>query len=59
MLLFKDCDATERARMAMNLQQPPSEFNYTEMGFKKTKVPAGIWAEIKEFWDTVSRLLFL
>ena len=73
----QECDATERARMAMNLAQPPSEYNYTEigetntflvlscifilsffllllfLGFKKTKVPAGIWAEIKEFWETV------
>ena len=28
----QDCDATERARMAMNLQQPPTEYNYTELG---------------------------
>ena len=46
-----ECDATERARIQMNLQQPALHHNYTEMGFKKTKVPAGIWSEIKAFWE--------
>lgn len=45
------CDATERARVAMNLEQPPTQFNYTEIGFKKTRVPDDIWAEILKFWE--------
>lgn len=46
-----ECDATERARMAMNLEQPPHQHNYTEMGFKKTRVPIEVWADIQSFYE--------
>ena len=44
------CDATEQARMEMNLEQPKSQHNYTEIGFKKTRVPDGLWQEILRFY---------
>lgn len=44
------CDATERARMAMNLQQPRMQHNYTVIGFKKTRVPDAIWAPLLSFF---------
>jgi hypothetical protein len=46
-----ECDANERARMEMNLAQPATEHNYTEMGFKKTRVPPNVWTLIKKFYD--------
>jgi hypothetical protein len=38
----RECDATERARLEMNLAQPKTEHNYTEVGFKKIRLPKGI-----------------
>ena len=47
----KECDATERSRIEMNLEQPRSQHNYTEIGFKKTRVPDDLWREISEFYE--------
>ena len=38
----RECDATERARLEMNLAQPKSEHNYTKVGFLKRKLPKGV-----------------
>jgi prolyl 4-hydroxylase len=46
-----ECDATERARMSMNLEQPKNQHNYTENGFKKTRVPLDLWNEILQFYE--------
>ena len=48
---FSECEATERARVQMNLNQPRTQHNYTEVGFKKVKVPEGIWKDILKFWE--------
>jgi hypothetical protein len=45
------CDATEHARMQMNLDQPRSQHNYTEQGFKKTRVPDDLFKEITQFYQ--------
>jgi prolyl 4-hydroxylase len=45
------CLATEEDRVRMNLNQPKSMQNYTEMGFKKIKCPPGVFKLIKQFWD--------
>ena len=45
------CDATEHARMRMNLDQPRSQHNYTEQGFKKTRVPDDLFKEIQQFYQ--------
>ena len=46
----QECDANEDARVEMNKQQPASQYNYTELGFKKTKVPEDIWKKILKFY---------
>ena len=46
-----ECDATERARIDMCLTQPRSQHNYTEIGFKKMRVPALIWGDLLRFWE--------
>ena len=45
------CDATEHARIEMNLRQPRGQHNYTEIGFKKTRVPEELFKEIKQFYE--------
>eukprot|EP00591_Stephanopyxis_turris_P013528 CAMPEP_0195511534 /NCGR_PEP_ID=MMETSP0794_2-20130614/3819_1 /TAXON_ID=515487 /ORGANISM="Stephanopyxis turris, Strain CCMP 815" /LENGTH=456 /DNA_ID=CAMNT_0040639151 /DNA_START=95 /DNA_END=1462 /DNA_ORIENTATION=- len=45
------CDSTERDRIAMNMRQPRSMQNYTELGFKKIKAPDEVFNVIKKFWD--------
>ena len=45
------CEATENARIAMNLRQPRGQHNYTEIGFKKTRLPDELFAEIKQFYE--------
>jgi hypothetical protein len=44
------CDATELARMEMNFEQPRSQHNYTEIGFKKMRVPDDLFEEILLFY---------
>lgn len=47
----RSCDSTERARVAMSLDQPKRHINYTETGFKKTRVPETVWQDIIQFWE--------
>lgn len=47
----RECDMTEEQRIAMNLNQPRMQYNYTETGFLKMKVPESVWSIIKEFYD--------
>ena len=47
----RECDATERARLEMALEQPPTHFNYTELGFKKGKVPEDLFRDILDFYE--------
>lgn len=46
-----DCDSTERTRLEMNLRQPASQHNYTEIGFKKMKVPKEAWEPLIAFYE--------
>jgi hypothetical protein len=47
----RECDANERARLEMNLEQPATQYNYTELGFKKVKIPSDIWGDILKFYN--------
>jgi prolyl 4-hydroxylase len=47
----RECDGTERARMDMNMAQPGSQHNYTEIGFKKLKAPPAAWAPLIAFYE--------
>ena len=46
-----ECDATENARVAMNLRQAQIQHNYTEIGFKKMKAPPDVWNIINTFYQ--------
>ena len=48
---LRECDGNERARIAMNLEQPATQQNYTEIGFKKTVCPESAWKPLLEFWQ--------
>lgn len=45
------CDETERDRIAMNVRQPQSMTNYTDLGFTKVQFPKKIFKLVKAFWD--------
>lgn len=45
-----ECDATESRRLQMNVDQPSSQHNYTQIGFKKIRTPATIWGDIQKFY---------
>lgn len=44
------CDETEEERMDMNLRQPPSMMNYTELGFAKVAAPKKVVTALQKFW---------
>jgi len=45
------CDETEEERIDMNLRQPPSMTNYTELGFAKVVAPKKVFAALQKFWE--------
>lgn len=45
------CDETEEDRIDMNVRQPQSMTNYTELGFKKLQAPKKMFAAILKFWN--------
>jgi hypothetical protein len=46
-----ECDGTENARIAMNLDQPMHQWNYTEIGFKKLRVPKSAWEPLIQYYN--------
>ena len=46
-----ECDETERSRIEMNLDQPRTQHNYTDIGFKKMRAPAALWDPIIQFYE--------
>ena len=49
---FRECDANERARLEMSLDQPAHQHNYTEVGFKKLKAPDELYKPLKDFYES-------
>lgn len=47
----RECDSNDRARMDMNYDQPRSQHNYTDMGFKKIKAPDSVMKPILKFYQ--------
>ena len=45
------CDASERSRLELTLTQPPNHINFTDIGFKKGKVPEDIFKDILAFYE--------
>ena len=48
---YRECDSNERARLEMSFEQPSTQVNYTEIGFKKMRAPEGVWKPLIEFWE--------
>jgi len=48
---YRECDSNERARLEMSFEQPATQVNYTEIGFKKMRAPEGVWKPLIEFWE--------
>lgn len=46
----EECDAMEISRLKMNMDQPSSQHNYTDVGFKKIRTPDAIWGDIQKFY---------
>lgn len=47
----RECESTEEDRIFMNRDQPRTQHNYTEVGFKKVKVPKEVWDAVSEFFN--------
>jgi hypothetical protein len=47
----RECMGTERARLEMSMDQPASQHNYTELGFKKLKLPPHVWEALSTFYE--------
>jgi prolyl 4-hydroxylase len=45
------CQHVEDFRLNMNVNQPKSVYNYTEVGYKKIKAPAELYKLIRDFYD--------
>lgn len=45
------CVHNEQDRIAMTLRQPASVYNYTEMGFMKTRAPDKVISLLRDFWN--------
>ena len=45
------CDSAEGGRMEMNRDQPKAQYNYTEVGFKKLRLPQNTWELLLNFWQ--------
>jgi prolyl 4-hydroxylase len=48
---FRECDANERARLEMSLEQPATQYNYTKIGFMKRRLPDDLFKMITTFWE--------
>lgn len=48
---YEECMETERARLKMSLEQPRTQYNYTEVGFKKIKAPRVVYEALKNYYE--------
>mmetsp|Transcript_13142 Transcript_13142/g.13605 ORF Transcript_13142/g.13605 Transcript_13142/m.13605 type:complete len:285 (-) Transcript_13142:30-884(-) len=51
MYSYGECMETERARLKMSLEQPRTQYNYTEIGFKKIKAPIAVYNALKKYYE--------
>jgi hypothetical protein len=47
----KECEQNERERLGMNVAQPPTQHNYTSVGFKLMRAPKEAWEPLIEFYN--------
>jgi len=52
MYSHKECWDTERARLKMSRDQTASQHNYTELGFKRRRLPEHVFKLLRDFYDT-------
>ena len=45
------CDKEEQHRLHMNVDQPPSVYNYTDTGFRKGRAPESLRHLLQAFWN--------
>lgn len=45
------CDMEEDQRMQMNMYQPESMYNYTRLGYEKTRTPPAVMDLLNKFWE--------
>eukprot|EP00560_Eucampia_antarctica_P006677 CAMPEP_0197823502 /NCGR_PEP_ID=MMETSP1437-20131217/851_1 /TAXON_ID=49252 ORGANISM="Eucampia antarctica, Strain CCMP1452" /NCGR_SAMPLE_ID=MMETSP1437 /ASSEMBLY_ACC=CAM_ASM_001096 /LENGTH=414 /DNA_ID=CAMNT_0043422717 /DNA_START=82 /DNA_END=1326 /DNA_ORIENTATION=- len=45
------CDTNEEGRLQMNLEQPRSMVNFTDVGYKKIRAPDNVFKILKDFWE--------
>lgn len=50
---YSHCMSNDEERMRLNLNQPRAQTNYTEIGFKKTKLSDETWSMLNTFWANV------
>mmetsp|Transcript_35256 Transcript_35256/g.51801 ORF Transcript_35256/g.51801 Transcript_35256/m.51801 type:complete len:460 (+) Transcript_35256:63-1442(+) len=46
-----NCESTERTRLDLNLRQPASVRNYTDLGFRKIRTPSKAFKMLQQFWE--------
>jgi len=46
-----ECDATDKARVDMNYDQPRSQHNYTDIGFKHIRAPKSVMDPILAYYN--------
>lgn len=49
------CDHNEEDRLRLNRDQPKQMTNYTDIGFKKIRLPDEIWALLREYWGEIMK----
>ncbi len=47
----RDCWYNEEERLQLNLNQPRSMTNYTDVGFAKVRLSDEVWKTLREFWE--------
>lgn len=49
----RDCVYNEEERLQLNLNQPSSMTNYTDVGFAKVRLSEEVWRTLREFWEQI------
>jgi len=49
------CESSERSRLSLNFVQPPTQQNYTELGFAHVRAPDGAFGPLTKFFQDHSQ----
>jgi hypothetical protein len=53
---YSMCRFNDEERLRLNLDQPKAQTNYTDVGFKKTRLSDETWSKVKTFWADVKAM---